>query len=48
MCAYQLTSYPLQIASVMEEAWAPEYTYVGVIVDMEALQRLQVCTLRPI
>ncbi|KAG6885787.1 hypothetical protein C0993_009892 [Termitomyces sp. T159_Od127] len=29
------------IASVLEEAWAPEYTYVGVIVDMEAIQKLQ-------
>ncbi|KAG6874000.1 hypothetical protein C0995_007957 [Termitomyces sp. Mi166 len=29
------------IASVLEEAWAPEYTYIGVIVDMEAIQKLQ-------
>jgi DNA-directed RNA polymerase III subunit RPC1 len=31
-----------QIAAVLEEAWAPEYTYIGVIVDMDALRRLQV------
>jgi DNA-directed RNA polymerase III subunit RPC1 len=31
-----------QIAAVMEEAWAPEYTYVGVIVDVNAINRLQV------
>lgn len=30
-----------QIASVLEEAWAPEYTYIGVLVDMEAIQKLQ-------
>ncbi|KAE9394109.1 beta and beta-prime subunits of DNA dependent RNA-polymerase [Gymnopus androsaceus JB14] len=29
------------IASVLEEAWAPEYTYIGVLVDMEAIQKLQ-------
>ncbi len=32
-----------QIASVLEEAWAPEYTYLGVIVDTDAIQKLQVC-----
>ncbi|KAG5643579.1 hypothetical protein DXG03_000632 [Asterophora parasitica] len=29
------------IASVLEEAWAPEYTYIGVIIDMDAIQKLQ-------
>ncbi|PAV20584.1 beta and beta-prime subunits of DNA dependent RNA-polymerase [Pyrrhoderma noxium] len=29
------------IASVLEEAWAPEYSYIGVIVDMDAVQKLQ-------
>ncbi|KAJ7638316.1 hypothetical protein FB45DRAFT_902502 [Roridomyces roridus] len=29
------------IASVLEEAWAPEYTYIGVIIDTDALQKLQ-------
>ncbi|KAA1465897.1 beta and beta-prime subunits of DNA dependent RNA-polymerase [Dentipellis sp. KUC8613] len=29
------------IASVLEEAWAPEYTYIGIIVDMESVQKLQ-------
>ncbi|KAI0314971.1 beta and beta-prime subunits of DNA dependent RNA-polymerase [Amylostereum chailletii] len=29
------------IASVLEEAWAPEYTYIGIIVDMESIQALQ-------
>jgi hypothetical protein len=32
-----------QVAAVMEEAWAPEYTYIGVIVDVNAINRLQVC-----
>ena len=31
-----------QVASFLEEAWAPEYTYVGIAVDMEAVRRLQV------
>jgi len=31
-----------QIASVLEEAWAPEYTYIGIIVDVKAIQKLQV------
>ncbi|KAK0206040.1 hypothetical protein DFS33DRAFT_552424 [Desarmillaria ectypa] len=30
-----------EIASVLEEAWAPEYTYLGVIVDTDAIQKLQ-------
>lgn len=30
------------VASVLEEAWAPEYTYLGVIVDVDAIQKLQV------
>ncbi|TRM68642.1 hypothetical protein BD626DRAFT_395166 [Schizophyllum amplum] len=29
------------IASVLEEAWAPDYTYIGIIVDMQAIQKLQ-------
>ncbi|KAL5530725.1 RPO31 [Sanghuangporus sanghuang] len=29
------------IAAVLEEAWAPEYCYVGIIVDMDAVQKLQ-------
>lgn len=36
-----LTSHP-QIASLLEEAWAPDYTYIGIIVDMEAIGKLQV------
>lgn len=31
----------MQIASVLEEAWAPDYTYIGIIVDMRAIQKLQ-------
>lgn len=27
---------------MLEEAWAPEYTYVGVIVDVQSIQKLQV------
>ncbi|KAJ3826441.1 hypothetical protein F5878DRAFT_258749 [Lentinula raphanica] len=29
------------VSSVLEEAWAPEYTYIGVLVDMDAIQKLQ-------
>ncbi|KAJ3736053.1 hypothetical protein DFJ43DRAFT_1053181 [Lentinula guzmanii] len=29
------------ISGVLEEAWAPEYTYIGVLVDMDAIQKLQ-------
>lgn len=29
------------IASVLEEAWAPEYTYIGVILDTKTIQDLQ-------
>ncbi|GJE83969.1 beta and beta-prime subunits of DNA dependent RNA-polymerase [Phanerochaete sordida] len=29
------------VAGVLEEAWAPEYTYIGVIVDMKTIQDLQ-------
>ncbi|KAI5116058.1 hypothetical protein M0805_002844 [Coniferiporia weirii] len=29
------------VAAVLEEAWAPEYTYIGIIVDMDAVQKLQ-------
>lgn len=31
-----------QVASVLEEAWAPEYAYIGIIVDTEAIRKLQV------
>ncbi|KAF8516682.1 hypothetical protein JB92DRAFT_2909925 [Gautieria morchelliformis] len=29
------------IASVIEEAWAAEYTYIGIIIDTEAIRKLQ-------
>ncbi|KAF9077107.1 hypothetical protein BDP27DRAFT_1311829 [Rhodocollybia butyracea] len=29
------------IAGVLEEAWAPEYTYIGVLIDTDAIQKLQ-------
>ncbi|KIY51353.1 beta and beta-prime subunits of DNA dependent RNA-polymerase [Fistulina hepatica ATCC 64428] len=29
------------IASVLEEAWAPDYTYIGILVDMATIHRLQ-------
>ncbi|KAH9928960.1 beta and beta-prime subunits of DNA dependent RNA-polymerase [Fomitopsis serialis] len=29
------------IAAVLEEAWAPEYTYIGIIVDTKTIQDLQ-------
>ncbi|KAH9977877.1 beta and beta-prime subunits of DNA dependent RNA-polymerase [Lactifluus volemus] len=29
------------VASVLEEAWAPDYTYVGIIVDTQSIQKLQ-------
>ncbi|PPQ95505.1 hypothetical protein CVT26_008533 [Gymnopilus dilepis] len=29
------------IAAVFEEAWAPQYTYVGIIIDTDAIQKLQ-------
>jgi DNA-directed RNA polymerase III subunit RPC1 len=29
------------VAAVLEEAWAPDYTYVGIIVDMQHIQKLQ-------
>ncbi|KAF5389823.1 hypothetical protein D9757_003589 [Collybiopsis confluens] len=29
------------IASVLEEAWAPEYTYIGILVDADAIRKLQ-------
>lgn len=31
-----------QIAAVLEEAWATEYTYIGIIVDVASIQKLQV------
>lgn len=27
---------------MLEEAWAPEYTYIGIIVDMDGIRKLQV------
>lgn len=27
---------------MIEEAWAAEYTYIGIIVDTEAIRKLQV------
>jgi DNA-directed RNA polymerase III subunit RPC1 len=33
----------IQVASVFEEAWAPQYTYIGIILDINAIQKLQVC-----
>ncbi|KAH9999782.1 beta and beta-prime subunits of DNA dependent RNA-polymerase [Russula vinacea] len=29
------------VAAVLEEAWAPDYTYVGIIVDVQNIQKLQ-------
>ncbi|KAF4619295.1 hypothetical protein D9613_005590 [Agrocybe pediades] len=29
------------VASVFEEAWAPQYTYIGIIIDTDAIQKLQ-------
>ncbi|EAU80581.1 DNA-directed RNA polymerase III largest subunit [Coprinopsis cinerea okayama7 len=29
------------VVSVLEEAWAPDYTYIGIIVDVDAIQKLQ-------
>ncbi|TFY74270.1 hypothetical protein EWM64_g9743 [Hericium alpestre] len=29
------------VASIIEEAWGQKYTYIGVIVDMESVQKLQ-------
>ncbi|PFH50553.1 hypothetical protein AMATHDRAFT_75536 [Amanita thiersii Skay4041] len=29
------------IASVLEEAWAPDYTYLGIMIDTVAIQKLQ-------
>ncbi|KAH9482988.1 DNA-directed RNA polymerase III subunit rpc1 [Psilocybe cubensis] len=29
------------VAAVFEEAWAPEYTYIGIIIDTEAIRKLQ-------
>ncbi|KAF5332077.1 hypothetical protein D9611_008114 [Ephemerocybe angulata] len=29
-----------EISSVFEEAWAPQYTYIGIIIDTEAIQKL--------
>src|SRR5688572_20361259 len=33
-----------QIASIFEEAWAPQYTYIGIILDDEAIRKLQVAS----
>ena len=34
----------IQVAGVFEEAWAPQYTYIGIILDIDAIQKLQVCS----
>ena len=34
----------IQVASVFEEAWAPQYTYIGIILDIDAIQKLRVCS----
>jgi len=26
----------------LEEAWAPEYAYIGIIIDVDAIEKLQV------
>lgn len=39
-----LTYNYIQVANVLEEAWAPQYTYIGIILDMDAIQKLQVCS----
>ena len=31
-----------QVASVLEEAWAVDYTYIGIIIDVDAIRKLQV------
>lgn len=41
LCVCFLADIPTQIASVLEEAWAPEYAYIGIIVDTEAIRKLQ-------
>ena len=38
----------MKVAAVLEEAWAPEYTYIGIIVDMDAVQKLQVSSSVPL
>lgn len=37
-----IPQFSVQVAAVLEEAWAPEYTYIGIIVDMDAIKKLQV------
>jgi len=37
-----MTEWYFQIASVIEEAWAAEYIYIGIIIDTEAIRKLQV------
>lgn len=39
---YMIPQFSVQVAAVLEEAWAPEYTYIGIIVDMDAIKKLQV------
>ena len=34
-----------QATSVLEEAWAPEYTYIGIIIDTDIIQKPQVSVL---
>jgi hypothetical protein len=31
-----------QIASAIEEAWSPDYSYIGILIDMDAVRALQV------
>jgi len=48
ICYHMVLFTVIQVASVLEEAWSPEYAYIGVIVDTEAIRKLQVrsCALR--
>lgn len=31
-----------KVASIIEEAWAAEYIYIGIIIDTESIRKLQV------
>lgn len=37
-----LSTLHTQVSAVLEEAWGSEYTYIGVIVDVKAIESLQV------
>lgn len=41
-CYHTMLLTVIQVASVLEEAWSPEYAYIGIIVDTEAIRKLQV------